>query len=274
MNNYVDWAKKMKYALMLNKLWVDPTEHPAQLSIENKDKNSRAVLFMACYLDDQNASFINDSNEKCFITSWNSIKKFHQPRSATVLTDIHRQIQSIKHVPGTSIESHLMKLEAQFTRFHDIEKVLAEEHLVAFILASVSDSSDFTNVFHSAMWADESSLTIAKVKSVLISTQRRQKSGAIEEAHYSKYKPQSKSSNFNPRTMLKRHNRRPKNPNSGWRCPTCEMDNHTIENCFKNPKNSENQPKRANQVEEEFETDTVNVTTAFAGSSTQFAASC
>lgn len=271
MTNYVDWAKKMKYALMLNKLWVDPTENPAQLSIENKDKNSRAILFMACYLDDQNASFINDSNEKCFISAWNAIKKFHQPRSATVLTDIHRQIQSIKHVPGTSIESHLMKLEAQFARFHDIEKVLAEEHLVAFILASVSDSSDFTNVFHSAMWEDESSLTIAKVKSVLISTQRRQKSGANEEAHYSKFKP--KSSNFNPRPALKRHNRRPNDPNSGWRCPVCEMDNHTIENCFrKTSKSSENRnkanSKRANQVEEE--TETVNVATAYAGASTQF----
>ena len=145
---------------------------------------------MACYLDDQNASFINETNEKSFISAWNSIQKFHQPRSATLLTDIHKQLRAINHKSGQSIESHLMKLEAQFTRLHEIDKTLSESHLVAIILASVSESPDFASVFHSAMWEDETTLTIAKVKSVLISTHRRQTSEKEEEAHQSKFKPQ------------------------------------------------------------------------------------
>ena len=273
MKNYVDWSKKMKYALKLNKLWVEPTQLPRELREEDVTRNEKAVLFMACYLDDQNASLINESNEKCFISAWNNIQKFHQPRSATVLTDIHKQIQMIKHQPGQSIESHLMKLENQFTRFHEINKKLDDEHLVALILASVSDSPDFANVMHSAMWEDESTLTIAKVKSVLISTQRRQNTEREEEAHHSKSKPQ-----FNATKSLnrsKQHFRRPRNPNAGWRCPDCEMDNHSSQDCFKkisanhqqNRQGITIQPKRANQAEEQ--TQIVNVARAYAGRNQQ-----
>lgn len=215
MHNYVDWAKKMKYALKLNKLWVDTTLDPRNLQGEDLINNERAVLFMACYLDNQKASFVNDANEKCFISAWNSIKKFHQPRSATVLTDIHMKIQAIKHQAGQAIESHLMKLEAQFARLHEIGKVLSEDHLVALILASVSDSPDFVNVFHSAMWEEESTLTIDKVKSVLISTYRRHKSERDEEAHFSKSKQNSSKPSYN--TNKKVHSRKPNDPVAGWR---------------------------------------------------------
>lgn len=262
MSNYVDWAKKMKYALQLHQLWVDPETIPNQLSRDDKKKNEKAILFMACYLDDQNASFVNHTNEKCFISAWNSIKRFHQPRSATVLTEIHRQIQATKHVAGQSIESHLMKLEAQFSRFHEIDKKLDEEHLVALILASVSDSSDFVNVFHSAMWEEESSLTIAKVKSVLIATQRRQLNEQDEQAHRTKLQQKSSSSNSRQRfASQKRHSRRPRDPINGWRCKDCEMDNHTRENCFRRSSSSQQhrhgitmqsqQSKRVNHVEDD-----------------------
>lgn len=271
MRNYVDWAKKMKYALKLNKLWVEPTLLPSALQGEEINKNEKAVLFMACYLDDQNSSLINDSNEKCFISAWNNIRKFHEPRSATVLTDIHKQIQAIKHQPGQSIETHLMKLESQFTRFHDINKKLDDEHLVALILASVSDSPDFENVLHSAMWEDESTLTIAKVKSVLISTQRRLKTEKDEEAHHSKYKPQYKPTKSIKNSSQKQHNRRPRNPSAGWKCPDCEMDNHSRQNCFKKLQETHQQTrqgvtiqqKRAHQAEEE--TQDANVARAYAG---------
>ena len=276
MKNYVDWANKMKYALKLNRLWVDPNQNPNQLQGEELIKNERAVLFMACYLDDQNSSFINDTNEKCFISAWNTIKKFHQPRSATVLTDIHRKIQALKHQAGQSIESHLMKLEAQFTRLHEIDKKLSEDHLVALILASVSDSSDFVNVFHSAMWEEESTLTIAKVKSVLISTHRRLKSEKDEEAHHSKFKQSSSKPSFH--SNKKNHNRRPQDPVAGWKCPECEMDNHARENCYKQKRAMHQQQqsrrqgftiesKRANQVEEENQS--VNVAHAYAGTDVQ-----
>lgn len=71
----------------------------------------------------------------------------HQPKTAIVLTDIHGRIQAIKHQPGQSIESHLKKLEAQFARFHEIDRKLSDDHLAALILSIVNDSPDFASVF-------------------------------------------------------------------------------------------------------------------------------
>jgi hypothetical protein len=166
-----------------------------------------------------------------------------------------------------------MKLETQFSRFHKIGKSLIDDHLVALILASVSDSSDFSSVLHSAMWEDETSLTIAKVKSVLISAQRRLKSDIVEEAHHSKFKPQHMRSRSFNNSSIRRHNRRPRNPATGWRCPECEMDNHTRENCFRKPTENRQQKqqgvtiptKRANQVGEENQSEII--AQAFAGNS-------
>jgi hypothetical protein len=277
MKNYPDWARKMKYALKLNKLWVEPTTKPEDLRGNDLIINERAVLFMACYLDDQNAAFINEKNEKCFITVWNSIKKFHQPRSATVLTDIHKQIQALKHRAGDSIESHLMKLETQFTRFHQIDKPLADDHLVALILASVSESPDFSSVFHSALWEDESSLTIAKVKSVLISTQRRFISDVNEQAHSADIQSQGASKYVKRPNIGKRHNRRPKDPIKGWNCIECEMDNHTLETCRKRAATNQRSRrqgvtiqshpfKRANNVENDVKIEeNANIAQAFSG---------
>lgn len=266
MSNYVDWSKKMKYALMLNNLWVDPNVLPGSLQGPDVKKNQQAVLFMACYLDEQNAAFINGKNEKCFITAWNAIKKFHQPRSATVLTDIHRQIQALRHQSGQPIESHLMKLEEQFSRFNDIDKSLSEEHLVALILASVSESPDFQNVFHSAMWEEESTLTIAKVKSVLISTQRRKILDNEDHAHHTKTKFLKNYQRSSNRSSSRRHNRVPQDPVNGWKCPDCEMDNHSREKCFKNQRKALNlQSKRANQVEDAAQNS--NIAQAYAGTS-------
>jgi hypothetical protein len=273
MTNYVDWAKKMRCTLKLNKLWIEPTKIPTALSPEEATTSEKAVLFMTCYLDEQNSMFVTTENEKCFITVWNLIKKFHQPRTSTALTDIHRQIQLLKHQPGQSIETHLMKMEAHFTKLRDISKPVDEELQVSLIMISVMDSSDFTHVFHSALWEDESSLTVEKVKSVLIATQKRHFSERNESAHRSnfqqqQYPPQRSSSR-------KRHNRKPKDPKNGWKCPGCEMDNHTSDNCRKKqitqPSNHQGvvikaTTKRANQVEDFHQNETnCNIAQAHSG---------
>jgi transposase InsO family protein len=230
-NNYVFWAKNMKSALSFYDLWVDPSKPPETLSESEKLKNVRAALFVACHLDDQNSSLINHSIEKCFISIWNAIEKFHQPRTPTLLTDIFSRIHEIQHQPGQSITVHLMKLEAEFARLHQINKSLSEDFLVAIILTSVKSSPEFANVFHSAIWEDESSLTVAKVKAILITTQRKKQEETIEQAHQSRQgqHKNTQRSSF-PR---KRHNRKPRDPKAGWRCPECELDNHTRDNCFK-----------------------------------------
>lgn len=263
-SNYTDWSKKMKNALKLNDLWIDPSRNPNTLNEAEKQTNERAALYMACFLDDKHSSFINDSNEKCFISAWNSIARFKEPRTSTILADIHRQIQLIKHKAGQSIETHLMMLEAQFSRFTHIKKTLADEHLVALTLASIQDSPDFCNVIHSAMWEDEATLTLPKIKSVLISTQRRQLIEKEEEAHHSKFRHHYSTKKF--------HNRTPKDPIKGWRCTTCEMDNHSNDNCFKRNKQQKYQKFsaeksrkfKANNAEEE--TEIVNNVRAYSAS--------
>lgn len=249
MHNYVDWSKKMSYALKFHNLWVDPTREIDSLDDAEQEKNSKAVLYMACHLDDQNSSFVNASNEKCFISAWNLIKKFHQPRTATVLTDIHSRIQELKHQSGQSIEAHLMKLDAQFARFQEAGDPLKESHLVALILSSVRNSPDFASVFHSAMWEDEDKLTIAKVKSVLISTSRRQRPNGEEQAHRAKF-PQAKQ-----KSRIQ-HKRQPRDRVKGWACPQCEMDNHKSEDCNRNKSRSKLPPtKQSHHVEDDDRSD-------------------
>jgi len=180
-NNYPDWCSKMFYALSLNNLWIDPKKDPQELSTEEQEKNRKALLFMACHLDEQNSAFVN-STSKCFITAWNAIKKFHEPRTATILSDIHLQIQKTKHKAGQSIEKHLMLMETQFTRLQEIGKSLDEAHYVALILASIHESGEFGHIFHSALWCEENSISLSKVKSALISSQHHMKSAPEQQA--------------------------------------------------------------------------------------------
>lgn len=271
MHNYVDWAKKMKCALKLNKMWLDPKKDPATLSQEELQKNEDALLYMAVYLDDQNAHFITQKNETCFITVWNMIEKFHQPRSAIILTEIYSTLRGLSHKAGQSIESHLMHLEEQFTRLDEIEQPLNDAHQVGHILASVKDSSDFANIFHSAMWEDTTSLTVAKVKSVLISVQHHQKLDRNEQAHLVNRRKEPKS--FQRPFNGKQHKRQPRDIVNGWRCTECKMDNHSFEECRKRQSIHKRQqeqkglkihPKQANQVDDDVE-QVVNVARAYSG---------
>jgi Reverse transcriptase (RNA-dependent DNA polymerase)/gag-polypeptide of LTR copia-type/Integrase core domain len=239
-SNYADWSKKMMYSLKLHNLWVDPTKDATTFTGSNKAINEKAALYMACYLDDANAALINDTNEKSFVDAWNEIEKFHRPRTATVLADIYSIIFELVHQDGESIENHLMQIETQFARLQDIKKPLSEDHKVAIILASVKKSHNFSSVFESALWEDESALTIAKVKSVLITSQRNRRIDSQNQAHQSKTWTSSKAQKFP--TAAAKHSRRPKNPQSGWRCRHCEMDNHSWADC-RNNKNSSNQQR-------------------------------
>jgi hypothetical protein len=74
----------------------------------------------------ENSCFVNESNEKNFIKAWNDIKKFYEPRTSTILADIYCRIYSIKHQPGQCIQQHLMMLDDQFARFHEIGKAIKE----------------------------------------------------------------------------------------------------------------------------------------------------
>ena len=175
----------------------------------------------------------------------------------------------MQHNPGESIESHLMKLEAQFARFHEIDEKVNENHLVALILASVRKSPDFANVFHSAMWEDEASLTIAKVKSVLIATQRSQNINQEVKAHRAKVQFNNKSypgsSKFRKPAL-----RTPRDPKQGWNCPDCQMDNHTQADCTRNKrKGLKITTKRGHHAAEEASSDNSepsNVASGFASS--------
>ena len=74
--------------------------------------------------------------------------------------------------------------------------------------------------------------------------------------------------------IYKNHRRRPQNPQKGWQCTYCEMDNHTESNCFKKnrqqkqgktfkKKQSHATQKSANQEQEEIS----NTAEAFFGES-------
>ena len=60
--NYVDWCRKMKNALKLNRIWIDPSLDPATLSLADKAKNERAALYMSCFLDEKHSSLLNIAN--------------------------------------------------------------------------------------------------------------------------------------------------------------------------------------------------------------------
>lgn len=221
MSNYVDWARKMRCALKLYKIWVEPTQTPAELQGEDVAKNEKAFSFMASYLDAQNSAFFNTTDEKCFITAWNNIKNFHQPRSSTELVDIHRKIRALKHKTGEPIKLHLLNLDILFSRLHEVGEPLSGRHQVAIILLSVSDSPEFVNFYCSAMFKGENSFTTDTLKSILIETQRCQRSFSNPLAQP---------------PFLKKHNRRPRDPVKGWDCKICEMDNHFQKFCRKKSK--------------------------------------
>jgi len=251
---YVDWALKMECALKMYDLWIDPNSNIDTLSESAKAKNEKAALFLACHLDEFNAPFINETTKKCFVTAWKHIKQFHEPRAATILTDIFIKIKKLNYEDGQPIELHLMKLEQQFKRFTEAQQTLSEDFQVAITLASVSNSRDFDSVFQSASWEEKADLTMAKIKSVLITTQRRTKHENNQLAHHANFRYQQKKitrSNKVSAFTKQQHNRQPRDPVKGWECPTCEMDNHKSINCsrkrYNNPQISNHKPK-ANQT--------------------------
>lgn len=235
--NYAEWATKMLCALKLTGYYVDPTLKLDELEGENVEKNKKAAFFMTCYLDHQHSLLIKRNNPNCFITAWNDIEKFHRPRTTTLLTDFVVQMQRLTHQAGHSIEDHLTKLEEQFARVQNTEHKYTEAQQVAFILASLKNSPEFANVFHSALWENESkTLTVERVKSVLITTQLHidEKS---ERAMHVNARSQQSSSKSQPNQQGRRsknHNRQPDDPKRGWKCIVCEMDNHTTNNCRRN----------------------------------------
>lgn len=243
MHNYKDWSKKMSYALKLQDLWIDPESVITDLSPNDAIRNGKAGLYMGLHLDDKNSAFINESNEKCFITVWNTIKRFYQPRTATVLTDVYIKLQASSHKSGQSMPAHLMKLEDQFARMEDVGMGLPETHRVALILASVNSSSEYANVRHSAMWEEEKNLSIAKVKSVLLSTP----SNANNEQALQSKRIFNQSKKKEVKTQNTRQQPTANNPPRVFQCPRCRMDNHKLADCT----NTNKKKRQAHHVDDD-----------------------
>jgi gag-polypeptide of LTR copia-type len=238
-HNYEDWSRKMLVALQLQGYWIDPDTRVADLNLQQQELNKLAALYVQFFLDKSFSTLVTATNRDNFILLWSEIKNFAKPRTATVLTDVYYTIQYIKHKSGTSIREHIMKMEAQFRRFKDVDETVSEKHLVALLLASVKESEEFASIFQMAMWEDNSTLTVSKVKSMLISIDSNSKADATTEAHYNARKSSNNQS-------TRRHNRVPRNLTKGFDCPICERDNHTAAECYKAKKKTSQQRHSSN----------------------------
>jgi gag-polypeptide of LTR copia-type len=82
-------AIKIKAAMLLNELWINPTILPAHYSEKEKSTSQKAVQFIALHLDENNNEHVNEENEKCFYTVWKNLKNFHTPNNSMSLCDFY-----------------------------------------------------------------------------------------------------------------------------------------------------------------------------------------
>lgn len=178
MSNYTDWAKKIRAALKLHHLWIDPSILPSTYDENQNQISKKAVQFIIMYLDASNNVHITPENEECFFTVWNNLKNFHKPNTSMALCEFYCSIQQLIHRSGECVRMHLMNIELQFSRLtENVEAVdkLSENHKVAIVLASIRNSPEFSTLFHSAKWLKMEALTLSNVKDTIISAQDQQK---------------------------------------------------------------------------------------------------
>jgi gag-polypeptide of LTR copia-type len=232
MDNYAMWSTSLKNVLKIYKWWIEPSTNVAALTADEKEISQRAALFIACHLDEANASLINDSNRNCFLTAWNDIERFHRPQASTILTKIHSALRKIQFDGRESIEKHLMRIEAQFTRLSEIREPLSTQHQAAIILSSVEGSPQFESVFQSALWTDSASLTVSKVKTILLSVEKQSQT---QDAHLARQ----------PQRQRPTSSQMYKHPQKSLRCRTCGTNEHSWIYCLKNPKRIPSRPRSA-----------------------------
>jgi hypothetical protein len=174
--NYSDWAMKIKAAMLLKELWIDPSILPSQYDSKLKDTSQRAVQFIVLHLDESNNDHVNETNEKCFYTVWKNLKEIlrKSPNHSMLLCDFYCSLQHIIHQTDECVRTHLMKIEHQFNKLaNNVENqdMLSENHKVAIVLASIRKSAEFSRLFDSAKWLKTETLTFAVVKDTIISAQ-------------------------------------------------------------------------------------------------------
>lgn len=239
MSNYADWEKKMRAAMSLNRLWIDPKIEPSEYTAAQKVKSIKAVQFIVMHLNPSNNVHVTTENEECFHTVWKTLKDFHKPNTPMALCDFYCSLQHLIHRPGDCVRTHLMALEQHFNKLADVADKLPESHKVAVVLASVRKSPEFSNLFTSAKWLKTESLTFSTVRDTIISTQdqlRMETHSNATEAHATQHKFSNRPSQSH-KSLSRPHNRKPRDPVKGWSCTRCQMDNHTNSTCYKNPSN-------------------------------------
>lgn len=180
------------------------------------------------------------------------------------MIDFYSSISNLVHQPGENVRLHLLNLERAFEKLLGIDDKLPESHKIAITLASVKRSPEFSQLFYSAKWLKRENLTLKLVKESIIAVQ--------DSANVDRDNQQQQTAHASWKNKFKRqHQRRPQNPQKGWGCKLCQMDNHTEAECFK--KNRPNQGKtfkkqsHAVQSQEDVQNqeETTNVAQAFQG---------
>jgi hypothetical protein len=228
MSNYQDWAKKMRAAMKLNHLWIEPTITPAEYSEAQKTTSKNAVQFIVMNLDQTNSVHVTQDNEDCFYTVWRALKNFHTPNTSMTLCDFYASLQNLIHRSGDCVRTHLMQLEQNFNKLAEIDEKVTENHKVAIVLASIRKSPEFSHLFNSAKWLKTETLTLSNVKDTIISAQDQQKADTQNNnqvAHASSHRSQNSTFQSKRVNSFRPHNRQPRHPAKGWRCTICQMDN-------------------------------------------------
>lgn len=229
MNNYSFWSKSIRAAMKLIKIWIDPKKSVNELDASEREINEKAAQYVLTNIDANNMNHITSENEQCFLTIWNLLKQFHAPQTATTLIDFYCNIRNLRHKAGENVRMHLLQLESQFEKLLEIDDNLAESHKIAIMLASVKDSPEFEQLFYSAKWLKRENLTLKLVRESIIASQ---------DSRFADKNQQQQQSAHATKSFHKNHKRRPQNPQKGWKCTYCEMDNHTEANCFKKNRQS------------------------------------
>jgi hypothetical protein len=249
MSNYQDWAKKMRAAMKLNHLWIEPTITPDTYSETQKATSKNAVQFIVMNLDQSNSVHVTQENENCFHTVWHALKNFHTPNTSMTLCDFYASLQNLIHRSGDCVRTHLMKLEQNFNKLAEIDEKISENHKVAIVLASIRKSPEFSHLFNSAKWVKMETLTLSNVKDTIISAQDQQKADSQNNnqvAHASSHKPQNSSFGSRRNISSRPHNRQPRDPAKGWNCTNCQMDNHSTSACRRKANSSMNHSSNKN----------------------------
>jgi hypothetical protein len=247
MKNYFDWARKIRAALEINGIWIDPKKTPQQYSDDERDNVSpQAVRYISLYIESTNNVHINDKNRHCFHTVWHMLGNFYRPNTSMAMCDFFTSIRQLQYRPNQCMRSHLMSLEHEFNKMLDIEEEIPEQYKVAIVLSSIRDSPDFENLFFTAKWLKKEEFTMSRIRDAILNREdflkRSEVNQTSEQAHAmthkQNYNQRSKARNSfsnKKKIVFQRRNA------SKFNCELCRMDNHYTEWCKKNPKRNQNQ---------------------------------